>query len=350
VRAGWGRELLAWAALLAVLVLVAAAIAAVLADRQEIRWFHLVALTLVGACYAACFTLVKKVLVARLEPRATAGWQILLVRLAGVVAAAVAGTEMAAWGTTLLGGNLEESRANYFPVGLALTAVAALVDHGYEQLKRRARESELREERLAREALHAQLRALQARTDPHFLFNSLNTLAGLIEENPTLAGHMLEKLSGLFRHALEGSRSQRVRLADEVRVAEGYLEIEALRFGERLRWRVERSPGLEDLEVPPLCLQPLIENAVIHGIAPRRGPGRVEVRLTRREGWLRIEVEDDGPGPGASAASGSGAALETLRDQIELFTGGRGSLTTGRGPLGGFRAILEVPVEESGAA
>ena len=343
-------DLLWWAGLLVILVMIAVAIGAVLSDHQVVGWVHYTLLTGVGGCYAAAFLVAKRFLVTRYEARTTAGWQRLALWLATFLLAVVGGTELAARGVALLGEDVQENRANFFPVGFALTAAAVVIDYGYEQLKRRAREFELREERLRREALRAELSALQARTDPHFLFNALNTLAGLIEEDPARASDMLERLAGVFRYALEGSRSSSVALADEVHAVESYLQVESVRFGDRFTWSLDTSPDLRDARVPPLFLQPLVENALLHGVSQKPGNARVEVRLSRREGFLHVEVEDDGPGPGASTTAGTGNSLENLRERLDLLFDGKGSLSTGAGARGGFRASVEIPLIPSEVA
>lgn len=162
---------------------------------------------------------------------------------------------------------------------------------------------------------------------------------------------MLDRLSGLFRYALEGSRAGTVHLADEIRAVEDYLHVESARFGERFTWSVEAPDDVRDERVPPLFLQPLVENALIHGVAQKRGRARVDVRLSRRDGFLHIEVEDDGPGPGASTFTGTGIALANLRKRLDLLFDGEGSLSTGEGAAGGFRVSVDVPLgrKEAGA-
>ncbi|HEY5611132.1 MAG TPA: histidine kinase [Thermoanaerobaculia bacterium] len=337
------REGLSWLGLVVVLVLIAAAIAAVLADFQEVGLVHVVLLTFVGACYAGSFLAARKLLIDKLASRAEAGWQRLLLWILALLIAVTAGTEIAARSIALMGGDLEESRQNFLPVGFALSAAAMVIDYGYEQLKRRAREFELREERSRRKAIHAELAALQARTDPHFLFNSLNTIAGLIEEDPRKATEALEKLAGIFRYALEGSRAERVSLSEEIGAVTAYLELESIRFGDRFTWRIDIAPDLLDAEVPPLFLQPLVENAVIHGIGPKRGPGRIEIRGRRQEERLHFEVEDDGAGPDSSTIHGSGTALSDLRERMELLYGDAASVVTTRGDRGGFKVRLALP-------
>ena len=149
---------------------------------------------------------------------------------------------------------------------------------GFETLRERARRVELKAQRAQQEALRAQLEALQARTNPHFLFNSLNTVAGLIDEDPRKAEEVLERLSALFRYSLEGSRTDWVRLEQEIENVEGYLEVERVRLGDRLNSEIDVAPGVENILVPPLVLQPLVENAVLHAIAPRSAGGSLSLR------------------------------------------------------------------------
>lgn len=340
---------LSWLSLLVVVLMIALAIAAQLSEYQAVGLANVLALTFIAACYTASYLAVHVLVVEKVEPRAR-GWQIVLVRGAAVVAAVIVGTELAARSMALLGGDVADHRSNYFPVGFAVTAAAAVLDYGYSQLKRRAKEIELREERARRKAIDAELAALRARTDPHFLFNSLNTLAGLIEEDPRKATEFLERLAGLFRYALEGSRRESVPFGDEIRAVRGYLELEATRFGDRFEWNIEVEDGLLELDVPPLFLQPVVENAVIHGVGPKRGPGRISVRAWLGDGRLQIEVEDDGAGMGSSPVRGSGSSMSDLRERLELLYGKDASIVSGRGESGGVRVTIILPARTVQAA
>jgi two-component system sensor histidine kinase AlgZ len=184
-------------------------------------------------------------------------------------------------------------------------------------------------ERQRRLAAEAREQALRGRLAPHFLFNTLNTLHAQIESNPSAAQATTERLAWLFRKVLAYSDQPVIPLIEEWQLAEAYLGIEQVRLGERLRVRVEIPEELERLEIPPLSLQVLVENAVKHGVAPLEQGGEVRVRAElERPGRLRLTVED--PGPGLSARRGTGTALETLRQRLrdpgdlELgMTGGR---------------------------
>jgi LytS/YehU family sensor histidine kinase len=206
--------------------------------------------------------------------------------------------------------------------------------------------AEVRREQALKNALRAQLEGLQARTHPHFLFNSLNTVAGLIEEDPRRAEQVVERLAQLYRHVLGRSGRERVALADELRAVVDYLEIEQVRFGERLRWRLDVEPGLERVEVLPFVLQPLVENAVLHGIADRVGGGQVRVTARRRSGTLELEVEDDGPGFGGSSTHrGSGTSFEELARRLELAHGPAARLHAAAGLEAGARVTLCIPCD-----
>jgi hypothetical protein len=266
---------------------------------------------------------------------------------AAIVATGVfGGGEIALRALGLLGADPDEMRVEVFQIGLVVVVVVTGFSFAFEKLKQRAREVELREHEARQKALRAQFDALQARTDPHFLFNTLNTVAGLIEEDPRTAERMLERLSSVFRYALTGSKSSWVRLEDELGAVRDYLSVERIRFGERLQVSIDAEPGVENLLVPPLALQPLVENAVLHGVAPRRGGGRVTIAVSRDATDLLLRVENDGPGPGGSRHRGSGTGLDNLRERLGLVYGGRASLEAGAREGGGYVATLRLPVEE----
>lgn len=207
-------------------------------------------------------------------------------------------------------------------------------------------------ERAAREqrqlALEAQLQALQARTNPHFFFNSINTVACLIPENPELAERTLERIADIVRYALESSPAREVALERELAIARDYLEVQAARFGARLRWSVDVAPDAAAARVPPLIVQPLVENAVLHGVASRTEGGEVEIRARRVGDLVRIDVRDDGPGPEGSSHAGTRTSIADLTTRLSLLYGGAGRMTSGRGPDGhGYHVCLELPFRDA---
>jgi two-component system sensor histidine kinase AlgZ len=218
--------------------------------------------------------------------------------------------------------------------------VPALV---FEELRARAAAAErgLLEQRHA--ALRAQLEALQSRTHPHFLFNSINAVASLIHDDPALAERTLERLAEVLRYALHSSRRELVPLRDELAIVEDYLEIQRARFGDRLHYTIDVEPGAEHVALPPLVVQPLIENAVLHGVASRAGHGRIRLVVRRRGAQLALLVDDDGPGWGGSAHAGNGTGLDDLARRLALVYGDAATLAIRPGELGGIAAEIAIP-------
>lgn len=177
-------------------------------------------------------------------------------------------------------------------------------------------------------AKHAELESLQARTHPHFLFNSLNTAIALVHQRPEDAERVLLDLSDLFRAALAGPRH--IRLEEEIGLVRRYLEIEQLRLGDRLAIDWELPPALPEAEVPALSVQPLVENAVRHGIEHRVDGGRIGILVTADEDWIHVTVRNDLPErmDARPHSDGHGVGLPSVASRVEAMTGGRGALTT----------------------
>ena len=184
---------------------------------------------------------------------------------------------------------------------------------------------------------------LQARIRPHFLFNSMNTIAALIRGRPELAERAVEDLSDLFRASLADS-SDRIPLAEELAVTRQYAGIEALRLGERLKldWRLDGVP--QDARLPRLTLQPLIENAIYHGIELLSDGGTVSVLGSHADGRIDIEIRNPLPPDGSSGRSGRQMALENVRERLALAWPGRADLEHGR-DAAGYRVHLHFPYE-----
>lgn len=167
-------------------------------------------------------------------------------------------------------------------------------------------------------ATSARLTELQSRIRPHFLFNTLNTAVALVRVDPARAEAVLEDLAELFRVALADAGSQAVAtVGEELELARRYLAIEQLRFGERLRLRWELDPAVERAKLPPLILQPLVENAVRHGIEPSATGGTVRVRTRLRRGQVEIAVVNTLPEQ--ASAPGHGIALRNVRERLRLM-------------------------------
>lgn len=260
-----------------------------------------------------------------------------------IVVAVLVGTEVALQGLRLFVMDLEIAavRQGIWRVGGVVTAIVMLASIAYDRLRERARAVELREQQTQHALLRAQIESLQARVNPHFLFNALNTVASLVEEEPEQAIEAIERLSALLRYSLEGARQGRVALRRELDSVQGYLALERLRFGERLRSRVEVAPGAEAVLVPPFLLQPLVENAVKHGIASRRDGGQVELFVELRGERILICIEDDGPG--RTTVPGTRVGHATLQQRLELLYGDNARFDAGPGVDGGYRVEIELP-------
>jgi sensor histidine kinase YesM len=198
---------------------------------------------------------------------------------------------------------------------------------------RRARE---RDEQLARAELHA----LRMQLHPHFLFNALNTVQSYVRTDPDTAERMIARLGQLLRRALAGGGSQEVPLEEELDVVRAYLDIEQVRFEDRLRVRWKVDPSTYPARVPSLILQPLVENAVRHGIAPRATQGTIEIAAERRGGTLHLTVRDDGVG--MAGAPGEGVGLANTRARLRQLYGARQSLELAGGS-GGVCVSVSLP-------
>lgn len=185
---------------------------------------------------------------------------------------------------------------------------------------RRYREQQLTASQLETQLAHAQLQALQMQLQPHFLFNTLHAISTLMHRDVEAADRMLARLSELLRLALDHAGVQQVPLRQELEFLAKYLEIEQTRFQDRLTVQMEIQPATLDAQVPNLILQPLVENAVRHGIAPRAEPGRIEIRAAVRDAALQIEIVNSG-GPADPFTEGVG--LRNTRQRLEKLYGSK---------------------------
>ena len=206
------------------------------------------------------------------------------------------------------------------------------------------REREVAVTRLQAELAQAQLRALKAQLQPHFLFNTLHAVTVLIRHDAEAAGRMVVQLSDMLRMTLMDSERQETTLERELRFLRLYLEIERTRFRDRLEVRWDVAPGLDQAAVPTLLLQPLVENALRHGLGPRATPGRVEIAARRDEDTLTLRVTDDGVGLGGNGdSSGTGIGIPSTRARLAGLYGSRHSFTLEEREAGGVRVTVRIP-------
>jgi len=187
---------------------------------------------------------------------------------------------------------------------------------------REARDRQMKAVELESLLHRAQLEALRSQLNPHFLFNALHSIAELVHQDPKLAEQLIVRLGELLRQVLESTKRQELTLAEELEFIRGYLDIEQMRLGERLRVTWDVQPEALDARVPSLILQPLVENAIQHGIAAAPGPGTLTIRARRSDDLLYIEVADSGPGV-AQTQTGrpQGIGLANTRERLRALYG-----------------------------
>jgi len=219
---------------------------------------------------------------------------------------------------------------------------------------RRYREGELRASRLQTQLTQAQLEALKMQLQPHFLFNTLHSISALLHRDPDAADRMIARLGDFLRLTLENSGALEVSLQKELEFLTCYLEIERVRFQDRLTTSVEVEPAALDAPVPNLILQPIVENALRHGIAQTRGPGRVEISAKRENGSLRIRVRDNGPGLAAITRPDDGLreglGLSNTRARLEQLYGAAHRFELENAPEGGLLVTMEIPAAKGAPA
>lgn len=195
-----------------------------------------------------------------------------------------------------------------------------------------------------KQAIEAQLKALQAQIEPHFLFNTLANVVSLIERDGHQARRMLEDLIEFLRSSLAESRTRKTTLGRQMALLQAYLRLLEIRMGPRLKYRLEIAPGLENAVLPPMLLQPLVENAIKHGLEPKIEGGEILVLAERLGDELHLRVSDTGLGLGASQG-GTGVGLSNVRERIAGLYGERASLDVAANEPCGVRVSLRVPLE-----
>lgn len=233
--------------------------------------------------------------------------------------------------------NTIESRGEFLLRNLGIGAIVCALTLRYFYVSHQWR-------RRTRAEARAKLEALQARIRPHFLFNSINTVTSLIHDKPDDAEEALLDLADLFRASLREEQLF-IPLAEELALTRRYLNMESLRLGERLQLEWQLGEGTEKLLLPPLILQPLVENAVYHGIEPRPGGGTVTIAIQRNTGQLSMAVTNPLPALNDSRNEGNRIALENIRARLDAHYGERASLTIEEGDET-FRVQLCLPAEE----
>jgi len=236
------------------------------------------------------------------------------------------------WGPTALGLNAVFGF-------LTLTASAGIMGCYYFWTRERLMASEAG-------AAEARLKLLQAQIEPHFLFNTLANLQALISVDPPRAQEMLRHLDGYLRATLATTRNDWDTLAEEFALLKAYLEILAIRMGPRLAFELDLPPALADAQLPPMLLQPLVENAIRHGLEPNVEGGTVRVSARERGKDVVLVVEDTGQGFGRSKSAGTGVGLAHVKERLTAVYGAAASIETGENAGGGVCVTLRLPLQK----
>jgi signal transduction histidine kinase len=223
-----------------------------------------------------------------------------------------------------------------------IASITFILFERIEQLNLEVKQRQLSQIESAKREMEAQLKMLQAQIEPHFLFNTLANVSSLIDNDPSLSKKLLERLNDWLRVALVRARSDHATLGDELDMLENYLQILKIRFGERLRWTMDVPEDARGSAFPPMLLQPLVENAVRHGIEPKIGGGEIVVRAIINSASLSVEVNDSGVGLLSNANVG-GAGLTNVRARLVTLFGEAGKLSLENNANVGATARLELP-------
>jgi LytS/YehU family sensor histidine kinase len=209
---------------------------------------------------------------------------------------------------------------------------------------RKIEADKVRTAKLNEQLSRARLQALRMQLHPHFLFNALNSLSELMQENQTAAKEMIENLKNFLRLTIDSSQVHEILFEKELEFLNCYLAIERVRFQNRLSVNMDIESGTMNVAVPNLVLQPIVENAIRHGIAPRKKPGHIQIKARRNNGMLQVSIQDNGPGMHKSNDERSGLGLANTRERLKQLYGKGHRFELINAPEGGLRVMLEIPV------
>jgi signal transduction histidine kinase len=281
---------------------------------------------------------VSRGVAARVKP--PFNWIVLIATMIGValggsflailILAAIGYLHGASIVATWMAGSLKASLVVTLTFGIFVTIMESMrrrLDETTLALRTKERD-EAEAHRLAAEA---QLAALESRVQPHFLFNTLNSIASLVHEDPAGAERMTGQLAALLRSSLDSTSSPLVTVDEELQVVRDYLDIERVRFGERLRYTITIDDRARSAQVPRLAVQTLVENSVKYAVSSRREGGRIDVRASANNGRVQISIADDGPGFDPEATP-PGHGLALVRDRLAMTLGDRAAVRVDSAP------------------
>ena len=237
---------------------------------------------------------------------------------------------------------VQRAELRYFAVDTVLYVLVATATLAL-QYGRESRDRAVRAARLQTQLAEAQLHALGAQLQPHFLFNTLHVISALVRHDPRRAEQLIARMSELLRELLDGNDRAEIPLRDELAFLQKYVDIQEARFGSRLQVTFDVAPAVLDATVPRLVLQPLVENAVRHGLARRREPTTVAISARREAGVLMLEVCDDGAGLPGGAVPREGVGLSTTRARLQQLYGGAAIFSIEPALPRGTRCRVQIP-------
>jgi sensor histidine kinase YesM len=214
--------------------------------------------------------------------------------------------------------------------------------HSYVRVKKRLEQKIIENQKIKHLQTRSQLMALQSKINPHFLFNTLNTMLNLVYKSPGKVETMILNLSDIYRKVLRLPDNEGITIREEANIIREYLEIERIRMGSRLDFTLSLDPQVENVKIPPLLIEPIVENAVIHGISPKPTGGKIDIKITKNGNMIDVQVQDNGIGfKNHEPAFGFG--LQSIRERLQLVYKEKAQLKIKVPPGGGTRIILELP-------
>lgn len=274
--------------------------------------------------------------------------QIIIITLA-VITGAAAGVAVATLAAGLIAHALDlpaapqDALRSFFPNMLYGLLFGSVISYVFISLKKISDEK-IRRLEVEKTAAVTEIRLLQSQMEPHFLFNTLSTILSLIDRDPEKAKGMLESFTLFLRASLVTARNETITLSQEMDVVKNYLDIFKVRMGDRLRYAIDIPDDLQGARVPPLIIQPLVENALKHGLEPSVSGGQLLVKGQRLGDIIRIVVADSGTGI-SETGHGNGIGLDNIKKRLDLMYQGRGRMFFEETSPSGLKAVIEVPYE-----
>jgi two-component system LytT family sensor kinase len=214
--------------------------------------------------------------------------------------------------------------------------------HSYVRVKKRLEQKIIENQKIKHLQTRSQLMALQSKINPHFLFNTLNTMLNLVYKSPGKVETMILNLSDIYRQVLRLPNNEGITIKEEGNIIREYLEIEKIRMGSRLDFTIYLDPQAANVKIPALLIEPIVENAVIHGISPKPAGGKIDIKITKAENIIEVKVQDNGTGfENNEPAFGFG--LQSIRERLQLVYKEKAKLKITAPKDGGACIILEFP-------